>query len=118
MIKSNDDYWTKDVAFYLDGVSFVYKTNPASDASKPKSKVWRRRNEGLVVTTKGSKDLAGGKRLHLLVAISYGKGVIMAEPYEKMNAEFFSRFVKRGLKRHTFQGDTFSKVANIWSCLA
>jgi glucose/arabinose dehydrogenase len=94
MIKSNVDYWTKDIAFYLDGVLFIHKTNPASDALKPKSKVWRKRNEGLVVTTKDSKDLAGGMRLHVLVAISYRKGVIMAKSYEKMNAEFFLHFVK------------------------
>ena len=91
MVSTSVDYWTEKVAFYLDGVSFVYKTNPASDALKPRSKVWRKRSEGLVVTTKGSKDLAGGKRLHLLVAISYGQGVIMAEPYEKMNSEFCFR---------------------------
>ena len=64
------DYWSRHVAFYLDG-------------------------EGLTVTTKGSKDLAGGKRLHLIVVIAYGKGVILAEPYEKMSADFFSCFVRR-----------------------
>lgn len=29
------------------------------------------------------------------MAISYGKGVILAEPYEKMNGEFFAQFVRR-----------------------
>lgn len=95
MVGRSVDYWTKDVAFYLDGVSFVFKGNPLSDAVKPKSRVWRKMSEGLLVTTKGSKDLAGGKRLHLIVAICYGKGVILAEPYEKMNAEFFAHFVRR-----------------------
>lgn len=89
------DYWTKEVAFYLDGVSFVYKGNPLSDAVKPKNKIWRKRDEGLVMTTKGSKDLAGGKRLHLIVVISYGRGVILAEPYEKMSADFFAEFIRR-----------------------
>lgn len=89
------DYWTKDVAFYLDGVSFVFKGNPMSDAVKPKNRIWRKKNEGLLLTTKGSKDLAGGKRLHLIVVISYGKGVILAEPYEKMTAEFFAQFIRR-----------------------
>ena len=45
-----------------------------SDVLKPKNRVWRKRGEGLSLTTKGSKDLAGGKRLHLLVAIAHGKG--------------------------------------------
>lgn len=89
------DYWTKDVAFYLDGVSFVFKGNPMSDAVKPNNRIWRKKSEGLTFTTKGSKDLAGGKRLHLIVVISYGKGVILAEPYEKMTADFFALFIRR-----------------------
>ena len=48
---------------------------------------------------KGSKDLAGGRRLHLIVVILYGKGVaeveLWKEPYEKMTAEFFAGFVLR-----------------------
>ena len=71
-LKKEDDYWTKEIAFYLDGVSFVYKGNPLSDVIKPKGRIWRKRSEGLQLSTKGSKELAGGKPLHLLVAISYG----------------------------------------------
>ena len=82
-LKKEDDYWTKEIAFYLDGVSFVYKGNPLSDVIKPKGRIWRKRSEGLQLSTKGNKELAGGKRLHLLVAISYGHGVICAEPYKK-----------------------------------
>ena len=41
-----------------------------SDVLKPKNRVWRKRGEGLSLTTKGSKELAGGKRLHFLLAIS------------------------------------------------
>ncbi len=68
-----------------------------SVATKPKNRIWQKESEGLVMTTKGSKDLAGGKRLHLIVVISYGKGVILAEPYEKMNAEFFAKNNKKCL---------------------
>ena len=89
------DYWSKDVAFYLDGVSFVFKNNPMSDAVKPKTRVCRKKGEGLAISTKGSKDLAGGKRLHMIVVISYGKGVVLAESYEKMTADFFARFIRR-----------------------
>ena len=94
-MKYGESYRTKDMSFYLDGVSFIYKGNPLSDAIKPKGRIWRKKSEGLTVTTKGSKDLAGGKRLHLMVAISYGRGVVLAEPYEKMNADFFARFIRR-----------------------
>ena len=27
-LKKQDDYWTKEIAFYLDRVSFVYKKEP------------------------------------------------------------------------------------------
>ncbi|CAB4036984.1 Transposable element Tcb1 transposase [Paramuricea clavata] len=50
-------------------------------------------SEGLLVTGKGSKELAGGKRLHVIVAIAYGKGVVLKVPYEKMNGNFFAEFI-------------------------
>ena len=40
------DFWSKDVAFHLDGLSFVYKSNPLSTANQPKARVWRRQSEG------------------------------------------------------------------------
>ena len=89
------DYWTSDVAFYLDGVSFVYKSNPMSDVLKPKNRVWRKRGEGLLLTTKGSKELASGKRLHLLVAMAHGHGVVCAEPHVKIDGPYFARFIRR-----------------------
>ena len=95
MAKKPVEYWTSDVAFYFDAVSFGYKSNPMSDAVKPKSRIWRKKGEGLLLTTKGSKEVAVGKRLHLLVAIAQGKGVICAEPYEKMNGPYFTQFVRR-----------------------
>ena len=65
--------------------------------------------EGLQVTAKGCKNLAGGKRLHLLVVISHNKGVLLVQEYEKMTGAYFARFVrdkfavlfsrKRGRKR-------------------
>ena len=39
--------WTETVTFYLDGVSFVYKTNPMDQARAPKGRVWRKKSEGL-----------------------------------------------------------------------
>ena len=34
-LKERPDFWMKDDPFYLDGVSFVYKTNPLSTATQP-----------------------------------------------------------------------------------
>ena len=56
--RSNPSFWANEVAFYLDGVSFVFKSNPMSAAMAPKARVWRRKSEGLQITGKGSKDLA------------------------------------------------------------
>lgn len=39
--------------------------------------------------------LAGGKRLHVMVAIAYGKGVILKEPYDKLNGQFFANFIRQ-----------------------
>ena len=33
--------WKDTEAFYLDGVSFCYKTNPADQASAPYGCIWR-----------------------------------------------------------------------------
>lgn len=86
---------TDEVVFYLDGVSFVYNTNPMSTAMAPKARVWRQKSEGLQVTSKGSKDLVRGKRLHVMVAIAYGKGVTLREPYDKLNGQFFANFIRQ-----------------------
>ena len=36
-----------------------------------------KKGEGLNVTAKGTKELAGGRRLHLMVAVAYSKGVVV-----------------------------------------
>ena len=34
------NFWTKGVAFYLDGVSFVHKTNPSQHARTTRTRTW------------------------------------------------------------------------------
>ena len=78
------------MAFYLDGVSFVHKSNPMKEATSPLARLWRKRNEGLSLTAKGSKDLAGGRRLHL----NFSKGeenAIAAWHSTERNPASFSR---------------------------
>ena len=89
VLKKYPNYFPSHVGFYLDGVSFIHKSDPLKAAVQAKSRVWRTRGEGLAFTAKGSKSLPEGKRLHLMVAIAYGKGVILKEPYEKMDGNFF-----------------------------
>lgn len=70
----------------------VHKQNPFQAATDTKSRVWSKNGEGLKFTAKGCKDLAVGRRLKLIVAIAYGKGMVLKEAYEKMNGRFFSQF--------------------------
>jgi hypothetical protein len=93
-------FWTHDVAFYLDGVSFVYKTNPAEQARAPGSRIWRKRSHGLKrgCTSKGRKEGTGGKYVRLMVAISYGKGIIVCEPYKNMSGEYFVSFIRKNFE--------------------
>ena len=91
--------WRDDASFYVAAVSFVHKYNPHREATKPIGKIWRRRSEGLECTTTGSKDLPEGKRVGVLVAMSYHTGVILAEPYDRMSGSFFAEFVRSWLPR-------------------
>ena len=70
------DVWTRKVAFYLDGVSFAFKTNPLEVARAPKARIWRKRGEGLSFgcTAKGRKEGTGSTLVKFFVAITYGKG--------------------------------------------
>ena len=88
------DYYTNHVAFCLDAVSFVHKNDHRKAAVQPKSRVWRKKGQGLAITAKGSKTLAGGRRLHVLAAVAWGKGIILSEVYEKMNGDFFVQFIR------------------------
>lgn len=94
------DFWTNKVSFYLDAVSFVHKTNPLDQAKAPRTRVYRRRSEGLKwsCTAKGQKEGTGGKYARFVVAIAYQQGVLICEPYQKMNGEFFEDFVDRNFK--------------------
>ena len=52
------------------------------------------KGEGPAITVKGSKTLAGGRRLHVLAAIAWGKGIILSKVYDKMNGDFFAEFIQ------------------------
>ena len=98
-LSRNPDFFKHDIAFYLDGVSFVHKHNPLQAAAGTKSRIWRKKNEGLQFTAKGSKDLAGGPRLHLIVAITDGKGVVLKEVYENTDGQFFNQSINHSINQ-------------------
>ena len=73
--------WTEGVSFYLDGKGFEFKTNPMDQARAPKAREWRKKGEGLAYgcTAKGKKE--GSTNANFMVAISYGKGVVLCKQY-------------------------------------
>ena len=87
------DIWTSKIAFYLDGVSFVHKTNPMDQARAPRGRAWRKASEGQGCLAKGSKAGTGGKLVKMIVAISYNKGMIIWEQYDRMCGAFLEGFI-------------------------
>lgn len=70
-MKRNKHFWEKEVAFYLDGVSFIHNYNPMRTATTTgMARVWHQKGEGLIHTGKGSKELTGGRRVHVMVTIA------------------------------------------------
>ena len=53
------------------------------------------KSEGLLLgcTAKGRKEGTGGKTVKLMVAISYNVGVVICEPYHKLDGEYFASFI-------------------------
>lgn len=82
-----ENVWTGKIAFYLDGVRFLHKYNPADQAHAPTGRIWRKLCEGLVrgCTAKGSHRGSGGRVAKFMVVISYKEGVILCEEYESLN---------------------------------
>lgn len=94
-------FWSDSIAFYLDGVTFVYKTNPYEQAISAGSKTWRKKSQGITrgSTAKGKKEGTGGRYVKLIVAITYSNGVIICEPYEHMTGQYFASFVDTHFER-------------------
>ena len=92
------EYWQQDISFYLDGVGLVHKTNPLEGTKAPKARVWRKKCEGLQYTSKGTKAGYGGRVANFMVAISFNKGVVCCELYEKMDGKYFESFIRRNFE--------------------
>jgi hypothetical protein len=53
-------------------------------------RVWRKRSTGLEITTNGSKELPGGRRVNVMVPIAnYWKGFVL----RKIDGQFFAQFI-------------------------
>ena len=52
-----------------------------------------------VCTARGGKEGTGGKIAKFVVAITHEQGVIICEPYDKMNGEYIESFIRRNFER-------------------
>jgi len=102
MLTKGPGFW-KRVCFFLDCASFLYKKNPEDEAKTPRGRVWMKKEERLEMSGKGKNIGVGGKLLHLCVAISYGRGVVICHPYDKMTGPNFSRIVEKFFRRCAFR---------------
>lgn len=103
------NFWTEGLSFYLDGVSWVHKTNPCRHARTCRTRTWRKPSEGLSVfcTAKGKKEGVGGKVARFTVAIGHGVGVVHCEQhFKRMNGQLFADFIKQKFP------EMFTKSAN------
>ena len=72
-------FWKEHISFYLDGTGFVYKTKPFDQAKAPSVREWRKKSEGLKITTKGKKE--GCRNANFMVGIANNCGVVLCEQY-------------------------------------
>jgi len=95
--KLGQEFWNKHVAIYLDGKGFQYKTRPLDQARAPSACEWRKNSEGLTFgcTAKGSKE--GCVNVNFMVGISYTKGVVLCEPYQKITGDKMAEIVENKL---------------------
>ena len=92
---NTQEFWCNNIALYVDGVGFEYKSNPYEHAKELGSREWRMKSEGLDFncTAKGAKE--GKKMSKFMVGMSYGKGVILCVPLKRrMCGEYFAQIVR------------------------
>ena len=97
----SENFWKENISFYLDGVSFVHKCNPADQARAPSGRIWRKEQEGLALgcTAKGAHCGSGGRVARFMVGMSYGHGVVLCEQYHHLDGKYFKSLVQREFPR-------------------
>ena len=96
------NFWKEGIAFYLDGVSFVHKTNPSQHARTTRTRAWMKKGESLHhhCTTKGKKAGVNGRVAKFMCAISYQRGFIECYHYEEaLNGEFCKSYIENGFPK-------------------
>lgn len=95
--KLPQNFWKEGIAFYLDGVSFVHKTNPCDYAKTCRTRTYMRKGEELDIhnTAKGKKEGVGSRTAKFFCAIAYGRGFMECHHYtERLNGEFCEDYIR------------------------
>ena len=96
----NQHVWQNSISFFLDGVSFIHKYNALDQARRPRD-IFGENNVKVSYgcTAKGAHCGSGGRVVEFMVAVSYGKGVILCEQYKTLNGRYFQSLVEREFPR-------------------
>eukprot|EP00795_Rhopilema_esculentum_P007306 gene7306-biopygen657 len=78
----------------------------------PAGRVWRMKKEGLLqgCTAKGQACGTGGKYVKMIVAISYDKGVIICQRYEKITGNYFAGFLDEHFENMVIEAGKGSRM--------
>ena len=85
------EYWNKGVSIYMDGVGFINNKNAFNQARAPHGKVGRKISDGLARHCTGKLNKAGTRQVKFMVGISYGRGVVLCDSYERLNGKKSSK---------------------------
>ena len=91
------NFWKEGISFYLDGVSFVHKTNPSCHARTRRTRAYMKKGESLDLhlTAKGKKEGVNGRVAKFMCAISYGHGFIECYHYtERLDGMLCRQFIE------------------------
>ena len=78
------NFWTEGISFYLDGTSWVHKSNPTSHGKTFRTKTWRKSSQNIkpACCAKEKKEVSGGRVAKFKVAVSHSKGIVKCYQYE------------------------------------
>ena len=91
------NFWKEGIGFYLDGVSFVHKTNPCDYAKTCRTRTYMRKGEELDLhnTAKGKKEGVGSRTAKFFCAIAYGRGFMECHHYtERLDGQFCENYIR------------------------
>ena len=109
-----ENIWTEWVSFYFDGTGWVHKINPVQTARARRTRMWRKRGEGLKqeCSDKEKKEGTAGRMAKFFVVIAYGKGVIGCHQYEgHVNGEMFREFLR---EQNNHKLRAYSTYLTVW----